>query len=119
MTNDPSPATIREANQSLRRWLEGRRTSADPTESQSPRFTQEISDVLRRAEQCILNAGPSEKASREWTEEVSSYAATLRELQSQLRRIEVTLRIRRQQMSRTRARLNIVHSWAELASHIG
>ena len=80
---------------------------------------QNISEHLRRVEQAIHDAQPAVKASAEWGGELSNYAATLRELQSWLGKIEITLRIRRAQTARARKHLYTVHSWATLASHIG
>lgn len=110
--------TLREVNGALKEWIAHTRSSPDPG-VQLPGTVQQISGSLARAERAVQQAPDSMKANREWTEELGSYMETLREVRGTIGKLEMALRIRRLQMSRKRAHIRSVRSWAELASHIG
>jgi len=109
---------IREVRQTFRDWLDQVKKSPDPA-SQLAGELKRISELLHRVDLALKDAPAALVATGEWKTELLDYAETLRELRARLGNFEITLRIRASQMANKKAQLDAVHSWADLAKHIG
>jgi hypothetical protein len=109
---------IQEVRQSFRDWLDQVQKSPDPA-SQPAGELKRISKLLKRVDAALEQASPALVASGEWKQELGKYAETLRELRARLGNFQITLRIRASQMANKKAQLDAIHSWADLAKHIG
>jgi hypothetical protein len=107
-----------EVDRSFRDWLDSIRRSPDPT-SQPPGALKRLSEQLKQVDQAVREAPHSVLASVEWREELGAYVETLRDLRTSLGNLQISLRVRRALLDGERSRANGVHSWAELAKHVG
>ncbi len=110
-----APLTVvREVHESMRGWI-----GNSEAPFQSLELLGRISAELKRVDQAIREAPPSLVATTEWRETLAAYLETLGELSARLGRLEITLRVRQVQLTHAKSRLGALHSWANLAGHIG
>jgi hypothetical protein len=110
--------SLRNTCQFVQDWLAETARSPDPA-SQAPSAMNAISRQLKQAELALQEASPDVTQSDEWRQLVAEYVAALKELRARLGNFEITLRIRTAHMAQKRTRLDAIHSWADLAKHIG
>lgn len=116
--NGSALETIGEARRNFRQWLDQTRQSPDPA-SQPRGALKALAANLNRVEAALRDVPVGVLRSAEWAREIAQYTETLQELRARLRNFEITLQIRGVQMAKQRAHLGAVHSWADLAKHIG
>lgn len=116
--NSAALEAVCEARRNFRQWLDHTRKSPDPA-SQPRGAMKGLAANLRSVEAALRDVPEVVSGSAEWAQEIAQYTETLRELRARLRNFEITLRIRGVQMAKKRAHMGVVHSWADLAKHIG
>jgi len=109
---------IQEVRQFLRDWLDAIQKSPDPASLPAGELKR-ISEKLKCVDGTLKQATPSLVASDLWKQELVKYSEVLRELRARLGNFEITLRIRSSQMANKKAQIDAIHSWADLAKHIG
>jgi len=109
---------IRNVRRWLEDWLQTVHKDPDPA-SRRPDDLRIISRKLSEVDLALKQAPSSVVESEEWNREVSEYAEALRELRARLGNFDIMLRIRLANVSNSRARLEAINSWADLAKHIG
>jgi len=110
----PPLAIVRDVHRSMREWI-----GNSEAPFQSLELLGRISAELKRVDQAIREAPPSIVATPEWREALAAYSETLGELGARLGKLEITLRVRQVQLAHASSRLGALHSWANLARHIG
>ena len=115
---ESSLETIRDTRHWLEDWLQAVQTDPDPS-SRPPDNLRAISRKLSEVDLALHKALPPLVESEEWKEELSEYAETLRELRARLGNFDIMLRMRLASVSNSRARLDAINSWADLAKQIG
>jgi hypothetical protein len=109
---------VRQIHRNLREWLEVVRKFPDPG-AQPPGTLEQISLQLKLVDQAVRDAEPGLLASQGWKDELAAYAETLTLVRARLGNFEIMLQIRRTQSANARTRIGVIHSWADLAKHIG
>lgn len=110
--------TIRDTRHWLEDWLHAVQADPDPS-SCPPDNLRAISRKLSEVDLALHNALPPLVESEEWRAELSEYTETLRELRARLGNFDIMLRMRLANVSNSRARLDAINSWADLAKQIG
>ncbi len=87
--------------------------------AQPPGTLEQISLQLKLVDQAVRDAEPGLLASQGWKDELAAYAETLTLVRARLGNFEIMLQIRRAQSANARTRIGAIHSWADLAKHIG
>jgi hypothetical protein len=105
-------------HRNLSEWLETVRKFPDPV-AQPAGTLENISQMLKIVDRAVGDAGPELAASQAWKDELASYAETLTKVRARLANFEILLQIRRAQSASARTRIGAIHSWADLAKHIG
>jgi hypothetical protein len=115
--SEPELEILKETRRYFRGWLAEIAKSPDPA-SQVSGVMATISRNVKQVE-VALNAAPAElKTSNEWKHAAAEYIETLREVNSQLSNCEIVLRIRSGLMAQKRARLDVIHCWADLVKRL-
>lgn len=109
--------TLRETRRYFRVWLDEIGKSPDPA-SQLSGVMAAISRNVKQAEAALNAAPPELRNSKEWKQAAVEYTETLREVSAKLGNCEIILRIRNGLMAQKRARLDVIHCWADLVRHL-
>ena len=108
---------LRETRRYFRGWLDEIAKSPDPA-SQVSGVMATISRNVKQVEIALNGAPAALRNSNEWKQATAEYIATLREVNSKLSNCEITLRIRSGLMAQKRARLDVIHCWADLVKRL-
>jgi len=108
---------LKETRRYFRGWLDEMGKSPDPA-SQVAGVMAAISHNVKQVEVALNAAPPALRNSNEWKQAATEYIETLREVNSKLSNCEITLRIRSGLMAQKRARLDVIHCWADLVKRL-
>jgi hypothetical protein len=108
---------LKETRRYFRGWLDEIAQSPDPA-SQVAGVMADISRNVKQVEAALNAAPPALRNSNEWKRAAAEYIETLREVNSKLSNCEIILRIRSGLMAQNRARLDVIHCWADLVKHL-